>query len=62
MVSRTGLLTHAVGAVRQGNGRDALARQRPGGEHRAAAQQGAFLFQAQFCNNILMFHGEISFQ
>ena len=31
-------------AVRQGNGRDALARQRPGGEHRAAAQQGAFLF------------------
>ena len=62
MVGRARLLAHAVGAVRQGNGRDALARQRPGGEHRAAAQQGAFLFQTQFCNNILMFHGEISFQ
>ena len=62
MVGSARLLAHAVGAVRQGNGRDALARQRPGGEHRTAAQQGAFLFQAQFCNNILMFHGEISFQ
>ena len=37
MVGSTRLLAHAVGAVRQGNGRDALARQRPGGEHRAAA-------------------------
>jgi len=62
MVGCTRLLTHAVGAVGQGNGRDALARQRPGGEHCAAAQQGAFLFQIQACNNILMFHGEISFQ
>ena len=57
MVSRARLLAHTVGAVRQGNGRDALARQRPGGEHRAAAQQGAFLFQIQAVDDICMFHG-----
>ncbi len=60
MVSRAGLLAHAVGAVRQGDGPDA-GLSAAGGEDRAAAA-GAFLFQIQFCNNILMFHGEISFQ
>ena len=37
MVGGAGLLADTVGAVRKGDGRDALARQRPGGEHRAAA-------------------------
>ena len=59
MVGCARLLTHAVGAVRQGNGRDALARQRPGGEHRAAAQQGAFLFQRQALDDICVFHGSL---
>ena len=59
MVSRTGLLAHAVGAIGQSNGRDALARQRPGGEHRAAAQQGAFLFQIQAVDDICVFHGSL---
>ena len=59
MVSRARLLAHAVGAVRQGNGGDALARQRPGGEHRAAAQQGAFLFQIQAVDDICVFHGSL---
>ena len=56
MVGSARLLAHAVRAVGQGNGRDALARQRPGGEHRAAAQQGAFLFQTQCLNDVCVFH------
>ena len=59
MVGSTGLLADAVGAVRQGDGRDALARQRPGCEHRAAAQQGAFLFQRQALDDICVFHGSL---
>ena len=44
MVGRPRLLADAVGAVRQGNGRDALAGQGTGGEDRLAREQGTFLF------------------
>ena len=44
MVGRPRLLADAVGAVRQGNGRDALAGQGTGGKDRLAREQGAFLF------------------
>ena len=44
MVGRPCLLADTVGAVRQGNGRDALARQSAGGKDRLAREQGAFLF------------------
>ena len=44
MVRRARLLAHAVGAVREGDGRDAFLREIPGGEDRLAREQGAFLF------------------
>ena len=59
MVGSTGLLADAVGAVRQGNGRDTLARQRPGGEHRLAREQRTFLFQIQCFDDICVFHGSL---
>ena len=56
VVCRTGLLAHTVGAVRQGDGRDALARQGAGVEHRAAGQQRTFLLQIQCLNDVCVFH------
>ena len=51
MVRRARLLAHAVGAVREGDGREI-----PGGEDRLAREQGAFLFQIQFFDEVGMFH------
>ena len=56
MVRRARLLAHAVGAVREGDGRDAFLREIPGGEDRLAREQGAFLFQIQFFDEVGMFH------
>ena len=53
MVRRARLLAHAVGAVREG---DALARQSAGGKDSLAREQGAFLFQIQFFDEVGMFH------
>ena len=57
MVGSTGLLADAVGAVGQGNGRDALARQSPGSKHRLAREQRTFLFQVQTADDICIVHG-----
>ena len=43
MVGGAGLLADTVGAVRKGDGRDALARQSAGGKDSLAREQGAFL-------------------
>ena len=43
MVGGAGLLADSVGAVRKGDGRDALARQSPGGKDSLAREQSAFL-------------------
>ena len=59
VVCRTGLLAHTVGAIRQGDGRDALARQGAGVEHRAAGQQRTFLLQTQAVDDICVFHGSL---
>ena len=43
MVGGTGLLADTIGAVRKGDGRDALARQSAGGKDSLAREQSAFL-------------------
>ena len=57
VVRRTRLLAHAVGAVRQGDGRDARIFVAAGRKDRLAGEQRAFLFKGQFGNNVCMFHG-----
>ena len=59
MVRRACLLAHPVGAVREGDGRDAFLREIPGGKHRLAREQGAFLFQSQAVDDIGVFHGAL---
>ena len=56
MVRCARLLAHAVGAIGEGDGRDAFFREIPGGEHRLARKQSAFLLQIQFLDDIGMFH------
>ena len=56
MVGGAGLLADTVGAVRKGDGRDALARQSAGGKDSLAREQGAFLLEIQVFYNVSVFH------